>query len=215
MIDLTSAPFGLGPLASASGYWLLIGLCALLFVEECGVPMPFAPGDIVLLFCGITVATNHLNVAVALVGVTAAVIAGAMVGREIFHRAGSPLVHRIADRLRLRGALDRMGAALRKHGWLGVLIGRLTPGLRVHTTEAAGVIGMSRTTFASGLIPAVLVYEAVFFGLGWWLGPAADRAIHEYTPKPGPLIIMVLAAIGVVLAARGLIATYRGRALDV
>lgn len=211
MTELSSAPFGVGPLNGATGYGLLLGLCALLFIEECGVPLPFAPGDVVLLFCGITIATNHLNIVVAISVVTASVVVGAMAGREFFHRAGSPLVHRLAKLLRLGAALERMAAALRKHGWYGVLIGRLTPGLRVHTTEAAGVIGMSRRTFAAGLIPAVMVYEGIFLGLGLWLGPAANQAIHEYTPTPGPLIVMVAAAIGLVVTVRWLIAFFRNR----
>jgi membrane protein DedA with SNARE-associated domain len=206
MPELTSAPFGFGPLAGTSGFVLLLGLCALLFIEECGVPLLFAPGDAVLLVCGITVATNHLNLVVASAVIAISVIGGALVGRELFARAGGPLVYRVASFLNVRGVLDRVTGALRRRGSLGVFAGRLTPGLRVHTTEAAGLIGMSRRTFAVGLVPAAMAYQAIFFGLGFWLGPAANQAIHEYTPRPVPLLFLLAAAVGVVATARWLVA---------
>jgi membrane protein DedA with SNARE-associated domain len=209
MFELTSAPLGFAPLAGASGYLLLLGLCALLFIEECGVPLLFAPGDAILLVCGIMASAGQINAIEAFAAISAAVIVGAMVGREIFQRAGSALVNRIAGFLRLQAALDRISEALRRRGSLGVFIGRLTPGLRVHTTEAAGIIGMPRRTFAIGLVPAAIVYEAIFFGLGFWLGPAATSAIHQYTPRPAPLIVMAAAVVGIVVTVRWIVARVR------
>ena len=57
----------------------------------------------------------------------------------------------------------------------------------------------------AGLVPAALAYQAIFFGLGFWLGPAANQAIHEYTPRPLPLLVLVAAAVGVIATARWLI----------
>ena len=209
MFELTSAPFGFGLPTGASGYALLAGLCALLFIEECGVPLLFAPGDAVLLVCGIAASTGEVNMAVALAAISASVIVGAMLGREIFQRVGPPIVNRLAGVLRLRAALDRISGSLRRRGSVAVFAGRLTPGLRVHTTEAAGLISMPRRTFAAGLIPAALVYETIFFGLGFWLGPGATTAIYEFTPKPAPLIVMAAAVVGIAVTVRWIVARVR------
>jgi len=123
----------------------------LVFVEELDVPLPFAPGDVVLIACGLTAAADHLNAPITLLALNASVVARALVGREFFARAGAPIAQRLADLLRIRAAFNRLVGALSRMGWLGVLVGRFTPGPRVHTTEAAGVIGMSRTTFTGGL----------------------------------------------------------------
>jgi len=51
----------IGPLDGLSGAALVAGLCLLVFVEELDVPLPFAPGDVVLIACGLTAAADHLN----------------------------------------------------------------------------------------------------------------------------------------------------------
>src|SRR5207237_1090854 len=82
-------------------------------------------------------------------------VIGAMIGREIFATVGQPAVMRVADALRFRPALERAIHLLRRGGPPAVFAGRLIPGLRIHTTQAAGISNMPSLTFAAGLIPAV------------------------------------------------------------
>lgn len=55
---------------------------------------------------------------------------------------------------------------LERHGWRAVFKARLIPGLRVHTTQVAGVRRMPRLQFLGGLLPATAVNVAAFVGLG-------------------------------------------------
>jgi energy-coupling factor transport system substrate-specific component len=162
-----------------SGVVLVAAIAALLFVEEVGVPLFFAPGDLLLTIGGVAIAAGRVD-AFLFVGVSfVAIVAGAMTGRELFALLGWNRLHAVARRLRAEGALDQAARLIRNHGWHGVFIARLIPGLRVHTTQIAGVSGLSRHTFAFGMVPASAVYVIAFVGLGDALGHPALRLLQE------------------------------------
>ena len=158
---------------------VILAISGLLFIEECGVPLPFAPGDLVLMLGGIAIATQGVNPVLLVVAASLASIAGALVAREILKRAGAPALMKVAIRLHVQGPIDRASRLLRHSGWLGVLVGRLIPGLRIHTSQVAGVIAMPRWTFMAGLLPAVVIYVGVFTGLGILIGPGAIAAVEH------------------------------------
>jgi membrane protein DedA with SNARE-associated domain len=126
------------------------------------------------------------------VAASLASIAGALVAREIMKRAGAPALMKVAGRLHVQGPIDRASRLLRRSGWLGVLAGRLIPGLRIHTSQVAGVIAMPRRTFLTGLIPAVVIYVGLFTGLGVLVGPAAIAAVEH---AQGLLVAGALVAV--------------------
>jgi len=177
---------------------VVLAISGLLFIEECGLPLPFAPGDLVLLLGGIAIATHGVNPVLLVVASGLASIAGALVAREILKRAGAPALMKVAVRLHVQGPIDRASRLLRRSGWLGVLVGRLIPGLRIHTSQVAGVIAMPRRTFVAGLIPAVVIYVGVFTGLGVLVGPAAIAAVEHVQ---GLLTIGVLISVAVLPVA--------------
>ncbi|HEX9095396.1 MAG TPA: VTT domain-containing protein [Candidatus Dormibacteraeota bacterium] len=172
---------------------IVLAISGLLFIEECGLPLPFAPGDLVLMLGGIAIATKGVNPLLLVVAASLASIAGALVAREIMKRAGAPALMKVATRLHVQGTIDRAGCLLRRSGWLGVLGGRLIPGLRIHISQVAGVIGMPRRIFLAGLLPAVMVYVGLFTGLGVLVGPAAIATVERTQG-------MLLAAAVVLLA---------------
>jgi len=57
-----------------NGTTLIVAICLLMFIEETGVPLPFAPGDLVLAIAGIAVAGGRVN-PVGLVAAVAVVAA--------------------------------------------------------------------------------------------------------------------------------------------
>jgi hypothetical protein len=69
---------------------------------------------------------------------------------------------------------------------------------------------MPRKTFALGMLPAVAVYVAAFFGLGFWLGPTAWSTIQSFMPKPGPLIVMAAAVVGIIATVRWIVGNVEG-----
>jgi membrane protein DedA with SNARE-associated domain len=133
-----------------------------------------------------------------------ATVLGALIGREVFAAVGRPALLKASDALGFRPALDRTTDLLRRRGALAVFIGRLIPGLRITTTQVAGVGKMPRLTFAVGLIPSVVVYIAVFVGIGALLGQPAVRLFHRAEHRFFVIGVTVLAMLAVVLSVRWL-----------
>src|SRR6202521_5171362 len=184
---------------------LLIGVIAgLVFIEETGIPVPFAPGDLLLIIAGIAVASDTVEPIPMVAALLLATILGAIVGREVFAAVGRPALMKAADALRFRPALERATHLLRRRGALAVFIGRLIPGLRITTTQVAGVSKMPRLTFAAGLIPSVVIYIAVFVGLGALAGQPAVRLFHRAEHRFFVIAVTVLAALAVLLSVRWL-----------
>jgi len=157
------------------GTTLIVVICALMFIEETGVPLPFAPGDLVLAIAGIGVAGGRVNPALMVGAVSVSITVGAILGREAAELLGWERLMRVAEPLHARGALERAGSLLQRGGWRAVFTARLIPGLRVYTSQVAGVSRMPRLTFLSGLLPANAVYIAAFVGLGAAFGSSPPR----------------------------------------
>jgi len=191
-------------IGSLSGDLLIAVIAGLVFIEESGIPVPFAPGDLLLMIAGIAIASDTVEPAPMVAGLLVATILGAMVGREVFAALGRPALMKVAEALRFRPALERATHLLRRGGAPAVFIGRLIPGLRIHTTQVAGVSEMPRLTFAAGLVPSVFVYIALFVGLGALVGQPAVRLFHRAEHRFFVIAVSTLAALAVVLSVRWL-----------
>jgi membrane protein DedA with SNARE-associated domain len=191
-------------IGSLSGDLLMVVIAGLVFVEETGIPIPFAPGDLLLIIAGIAIASDTVDPIPMVSALLLATILGAMVGREVFAAVGRPALLKAADALGFRSALDRTTELLRRRGAPAVFIGRLIPGLRITTTQVAGVSKMSRLTFAAGLTPSVVVYIAIFVGLGALVGQPAVRMFHRAEHRFFVIAVTLLAALAVILSVRWL-----------
>jgi membrane protein DedA with SNARE-associated domain len=191
-------------LLSGSGYAPIAVICCLIVLEELGIPMPFAPGDVLLVVAGMTIATSHLNPLVVVAATYVSAVIGAVGGREIFERLGIAALPRMAAVLRLGNRIEALTSRLRRGGAIAVFAGRITPGLRVVTNEVSGLVAMPRRTFAKGLLPAVAVYQAAFMGIGIWLGPRAWLFLEHNAPKPVVLVVVLAILFAAVWAAHAL-----------
>ena len=191
-------------IARLSGDLLIAVLAGLVFIEESGVPVPFAPGDLLLIIAGIAIASDTVEPIPMIGALFLATVLGAMTGREVFSALGRAALLRIADALRFRPALERATRLLRKGGAPAVFVARLIPGLRIHTTQVAGVSRMPRLTFAAGLVPSVVVYIALFVGLGALAGRPAVGLFHRAQHRFFVLAVTLLAVLAVGLSIRWL-----------
>jgi membrane protein DedA with SNARE-associated domain len=171
---VTSPPF-----PGVNGTLLLIGIVSLLFVEEVGVPLPFAPGDVLLGLGGAAIAAGRINPALFITAALTALLGGAVLGRELFWRLGWRRLLRVARWCHAGRLLERAASLLQRRGWRAVFIGRLIPGLRICTTQVAGVTGIPRGSFYLGLAPATAIYAGVFIGLGVVLEDSAIDLIRR------------------------------------
>src|SRR6202171_1042829 len=168
-----------------------------MFIEETGVPLPFAPGDLVLAIGGVAVAGGRVNPVLLVAGVAVSITIGALIGRQVAALLGWDRLMRIAQPPRARGPLERAASLLQRGGWRAVFTARLIPGLRVYTTQVAGVSGVPLRTFIGGLLPANAVYIAGFVGLGAAFGRPILALIQlaERQLLIALLILVVLVAV--------------------
>ena len=187
---------------SLQGGALLAVICALLFIEECGVPLFFAPGDLLLAIGGIAIAGGRINPVALVIATAASILVGAALGREVFALVGFERLMRVAGRLHARKPLQRASEMLQRSGWRAVFTARLIPGLRVHTTQVAGVSQMPRASFYAGLLPATAVYLAAFVGLGAAFGRPILGLIHEAEHQVLIAVAIVAMVVVLVLVSR-------------
>lgn len=187
------------------GVTLAFVICGLLFLEETGVPLPFAPGDLLLAIGGIAISAGKIQPALFVGMAMVAIVGGALVGREIFALLGWERLMKIAGPLHAREPLERASQLLQRNGWRGVFTARLIPGLRVHTTEMAGVSRMPRLPFFAGLTPASAVYVAAFVGLGAAFGRPVLAIIHQAEHQLFLVVVYALIAVALFLFVRYLV----------
>src|SRR3989440_675888 len=184
------------------GTTLVVASTILMFVEEVGVPLPFAPGDLVLAVGGIAIAGGRVNPLLLVGAVAISVTAGAIIGRAVAELLGWDRLMRIAQPLHARGALERAAGLLQRGGWRTVFTARLIPGLRVYTTQVAGVSRVPISTFVAGLLPANAVYIAAFVGLGAAFGRPILALIQLAEHQFLLALLILVPLVGVFLLTR-------------
>jgi energy-coupling factor transport system substrate-specific component len=181
------------------GPGLVAVICGLMFVEETGVPLPFAPGDLVLAIGGIAVAGGRVNPFLLVGAVFLSITVGALLGREGGQLLGWTRLMRVAEPLRARAPLERAASLLQRGGWRAVFTARLIPGLRIYTSQVAGVSRMRRLTFLGGLLPANVVYIAGFVGLGAAFGRPILALIKAAEQQLLIAVLLLVVLVGVLL----------------
>jgi membrane protein DedA with SNARE-associated domain len=146
-------------------------LASLILVEEIGVPLPFAPGDLVLIAAGVLIATGEMSPWAFIPAAIIAGIGGGIAGYSWTRAIGERGLRALAGRLHLGGRLERLEARVQRAGPGGIIFSRLLiPGMRVNTTLLAGGLGVPPRIFLLGLVPSVLIWVGVFTGLGVLVG---------------------------------------------
>jgi membrane protein DedA with SNARE-associated domain len=184
-------------LTGLHGTAALVLLCALLFAEESGVPLPLFPGDAILIAAGLLIANGTLAPWIFLPAACLAVLGGALAAFAWARILGVRGLWTLAERLRMTGALDCASSHLRSTGPVGMAVCRLLPGMRVYSTLVAGAAGVDIRVFLAGAIPAIVVWVTGFTLLGVLVGVPAERFLSH---------VQRLALQGVVLVLLGVIA---------
>jgi len=177
------------------GVVAIVLLCSLLFAEEAGIPIPFAPGEVVLMAGGLLIAAGGLDPVVFIPLAIAAALAGSMVGYSWARLVGEHGLATLARRLRQAENLARVSGRIRAAGPRAIAISRLIPGLRIYTTLVAGAAGVERRTFLLGVTPATVGWVLVFVVLGAAVGLPVEHFLGE---------VQKLAVQGGILLAMGL-----------
>ena len=177
-------------------------VCALLFLEEAGLPLPVAPGEAVLIGAGLLVASGAVPIWLMAPLAYLAVICGVLSGYTWAHRIGPKRLHALASRLHAGGPYDRAAARLRAASPLQIAASRLLPGLRVYTSLVAGAVGLNLRRFMMGVLPASALWVVAFMGLGLFVGAPVERLFGRFEAYGVRAVAVAVVVVVWVVAAR-------------
>ena len=177
-------------------------VCALLFLEETGLPLPVAPGEAVLIGAGLLVASGAVPIWLMAPLAYLAVICGVLSGYTWAHRIGPKRLHALASRLHAGGPYDRAAARLRAASPLQIAASRLLPGLRVYTSLVAGAVGLNLRRFMTGVLPASALWVVAFMGLGLFVGAPMERLFGRFEAYGVRAVAVAVVVVVWVVAAR-------------
>ena len=177
-------------------------VCALLFLEEAGLPLPVAPGEAVLIGAGLLVARGAVPIWLMAPLAYLAVICGVLSGYTWAHRIGPKRLHALASRLHAGGPYDRAAARLRAASTLQIAASRLLPGLRVYTSLVAGAVGLNLRRFMTGVLPASALWVVAFMGLGLFVGAPMERLFGRFEAYGVRAVAVAVVVVVWVVAAR-------------
>jgi len=180
----------------------LLLLCSLLFAEEAGVPLPFAPGELTLIAAGLLIASGGLNPLAFVPLAIASCIAGSLVGYSWARLVGEKGLTTVARKLHQERALLRVSARVRTAGWAGVAVCRLIPGLRIYTTLVAGAVQVARRTFLVAMSASTVVWVVAFVALGAAVGIPVEHFLSQVQQLALQGAILIVMGVGGYLAIR-------------
>jgi membrane protein DedA with SNARE-associated domain len=174
----------------------VLGLAALLFVKEAGVPVP-VPGDLLVLGAGVAAATDPPSGLAALAAILVAGYAGGVIQFLAVRGGLRRLFLTVLARVGVpRQRIDALADRLRRGGARGVALARVTPGVRVPAIAASGLAALPLPAFSGGLVVGNTVFVSAHFALGFALGAPAVALLEASGPAIAVVGVAVLAIVG-------------------
>jgi membrane-associated protein len=166
--------------AAFVAHWGYLGVFAAIFAEESGVPLPL-PGDLFIAALGAAGQARLSSFAMAMVVVFVATMAGTSILFEASRRLGQPMLTKVGRRIGFNEQrAERVERWLERRGAVAVILGRLTPGLRIVLTVAAGALRMRRDVFMLGTAIASVLWVGIYYWLGFLLAAGASAALGTH-----------------------------------
>ncbi|MGH2410414.1 MAG: DedA family protein, partial [Chloroflexota bacterium] len=205
----------LGILSRVDGVWLYVAIFFLLLIQECGVPFPILPSEVVLLGSGFLAAGNLFSLVImgvlgtsaTLLGNSLLFLIGRRYGRAALDRYGK-YVHMHTERV------DRIERWIERRGSPILFYGPLMPVLRAYMPALAGIFGVPYRAYIGILAGAALIWTFTMLILGYTLGAHWFDAVHfiRHNITIGVVVLVVVVAVVVLILrwTRGIALTEAG-----
>jgi membrane-associated protein len=184
------------------GTWSYLILFLVIFCETGVVVTPILPGDSLLFAIGTFAAAGALDLALVLLVLSLAAVAGDTVNYAIGYRVGPRIFRAKGVRFLNREYLDRTHQFYERHGAKTIVIARFVPIIRTFAPFVAGIGRMSYRRF--------LVYNVVG-GVGWVLALVLGGYAFGNIPVVRRNFTLVIVAIIGISMLPGLIEVLRQR----
>lgn len=179
----------------------------LLMIEEAGVPIPAVPGDVIIMLAGYRASLGEMSLPEVVLATTFGVQLGSTILYMLSRRFGHALISRYGRFIHLdRGRLARVERWIQQRGPIVVFLGRLTPGLRISTSVAAGIFQIPFRQFMLYATMSALIWCLFWVAMGYFFGSALLPLVTSmhYSLSAG-----IAAAMLVVAAAAAICLWYR------
>src|SRR6266571_2186827 len=148
-----------------------VTLFVVIAVEEAGVPLP-VPGDLIIAFFGWRASGDLFEMAQVIAVCALASTTGTVAPFLVARRVGESVANRLAGWLDVdQRRVDALMRRVERSGFVGVLAGRLIPGLRVAVSLVAGTARVPLAQFSPAVFVAASIYWTAWVTLGAIVGP--------------------------------------------
>ena len=169
-----------------------LALLLIFFISEAGVPLPF-PNYLLILYATYLLGEGKGNVLLIFASAVLGMVLGAWLLYWIALRGGRPLLQKYGKYIRLQpDKLDQVEAWFKRRGGVAVLLGRLTPGIRVQTALVAGLFRVPSGVFVTSVTLSAMVWAFVYVLVGILMQDQYDR-LYGFVRGQSVLAITVLA----------------------
>ncbi|MGE3664264.1 MAG: DedA family protein [Pseudonocardia sp.] len=173
------------------------GVGLLILLENLIPPIPY---EVVLPLAGFRASTGTLNLVTVWPAATAGSVAGALLLYGLGAWLGYERLHALSRRrwfvLFGRRDLERGRHLFDDHGSKLVLFGRMVPFVRSVVSVPAGVAGMPLGRFVVLTAVGSGIWNALFLGLGWWLGQRWELVEGWLGPVGVVVTVALVAGLG-------------------
>lgn len=154
------------------GPFVLLGVCAIIFLETGILVFSFMPGDSLLFTVGLFTATGVIGYPIWLTALAVFVAAflGSQLGYTLGRRVGPAIFSREKSRFFNPENVTRTQAFFDKYGGKAIVLARFLPVFRGFVPVAAGVGQMSRRTFATFNAIGAFLWAVGVTLIGYFLG---------------------------------------------
>ncbi len=179
-----------------------VGLFVIVFAESGLFFGFFLPGDSLLVTAGVFAARGDLNLAVIIVGVFMAAVAGDQVGYAFGRRVGPALFRKPDSRFFKQEHLEKARLYFADHGPKAIVLARFIPFVRTFTPIVAGVGRMHYPTFVAYNVLGGLLWGVGVTMLGYVLGEAFNVDRYLLPIIGGIIFLSLLPVLREALRAR-------------
>ena len=160
----------LGEIIRDFGVWTYLILFVIVFCETGLVVTPILPGDSLLFAVGTFAALGALDLAVSLIMLSVAAVAGDSINYAIGYRVGPSVFRGERSRWLNREYLDRTHRFYERHGSKTIVIARFVPIIRTFAPFVAGIGRMTYSRFLTYNVAGGIAWIAIFVLGGYFFG---------------------------------------------
>jgi len=160
----------LGEIIRDFGVWTYLILFVIVFCETGLVVTPILPGDSLLFAVGTFAALGALDLAVSLIMLSVAAVAGDSTNYAIGYRVGPSVFRGERSRWLNREYLDRTHRFYERHGPKTIVIARFVPIVRTFAPFVAGIGRMTYSRFLTYNVAGGIAWIAIFVLGGYFFG---------------------------------------------